>query len=35
VARALAEAQAQSAQDADCTEVVALIEQRSGTIISS
>ncbi|HUA75844.1 MAG TPA: NAD(P)-dependent oxidoreductase [Solirubrobacteraceae bacterium] len=35
VARALAEAQAELSEDADCTEVVSLIEQRGGTIISS
>ncbi|HTZ86760.1 MAG TPA: NAD(P)-dependent oxidoreductase [Solirubrobacteraceae bacterium] len=35
VADAFAEADARSAQGADCTEIVALIEQRSGTIISS
>jgi 3-hydroxyisobutyrate dehydrogenase-like beta-hydroxyacid dehydrogenase len=35
VAHALVEAQAQLAQDADCTEIITLIEQRSDTIISS
>ena len=35
VARAWAEAQTASAPGADCTEIVRLVEQRSGTVISS
>jgi 3-hydroxyisobutyrate dehydrogenase/2-hydroxy-3-oxopropionate reductase len=35
VADAFSEAQSASAPDADCTEIVRLVEQRSGTIISS